>query len=37
MVKENGFGLWLDFRSTEDNSLHGSGRKLGKHKRWYSD
>ncbi len=21
------FGLWIDFRSTEDNSLHGSGRK----------
>lgn len=25
---DKGFGLWLDFRSTEDNSLHGSGTKL---------
>lgn len=22
------FALWVDFRSTEDNSLHGSGRKI---------
>ena len=24
----NNFGLWIDLRTTEDNSLHGSGRKL---------
>ncbi len=23
-----GYGLWLDFRSTEDNALHGSGTKV---------
>ena len=22
------YGLWLDFRSTDDNSLHGTGRKI---------
>ena len=24
----SGYGLWLDMRSTDDNSLHGTGRKL---------
>ena len=24
----NNFGLWIDLRTTEDNTLHGSGRKL---------
>lgn len=24
----HGYGLWLDFRSTHDNTLHGSGTKL---------
>ena len=23
------YGLWLDFRSTDDNSAHGSGRRIG--------
>ena len=22
------FGLWLDFRSTDDNTLHGTGRRI---------
>ena len=25
---KNNFGLWIDLRTTEDNDLHGSGRKL---------
>ena len=28
---ENKFGLWIDLRTTEDNNLHGSGRKLKDH------
>ena len=24
----NSYGLWLDFRSTDDNSLHGAGRRI---------
>ena len=29
----NNYALWLDLRSTDDNSLHGSGRKLKMHQK----
>ena len=25
---QNRYGLWLDFRSSDDNTLHGSGRRI---------
>ena len=28
------YALWLDFRTTDDNTLHGSGRRLEKKTHW---